>query len=166
LNFAHDWCSRVDISCVVSGEQYGFFTPQSPKVFFSILWGRWTGKHPPEDLVPNLAKRLETKVNFFFKLGHRLATYKNLCSKYGEFYFFSPLKCGDFGAFFNKRKVCSITPYVNPLSWVTKYPTSTIVKLVITSNIKWATKWLATTFSSPSAEQQQGALVIGCASVW
>jgi hypothetical protein len=46
--------------------------------------------HPREDLA-KFGSRSETKVDFFLKLCYILSTYKDLCSKYGEFHsFFSP----------------------------------------------------------------------------
>jgi hypothetical protein len=70
--------------------------------------------HPQEDLA-KFGSRSEKKVDFFSQtLLYILATYKDLCSKYGEFhFFFFPSKYGNFVPFSHKNPLNNVAaPFV------------------------------------------------------
>jgi hypothetical protein len=60
-----DFCQRLLLQC--------FSKNIEPGSFFSILWGRWTGNHPQEDLA-EFGNRSLRKVDFWGEPHYILAT--------------------------------------------------------------------------------------------
>jgi hypothetical protein len=100
-----------------------------PFCFSPILWGWWTGNHPPENLA-KFGYMSERKVDFIFKPLIIPATYKNLWSKYGKFNFCFPKKLWIWAFLFLKNPLNRSQPI---LFLVTKWQKSATKKtLVIT----------------------------------